>query len=38
LPGELSSARSEQTIATQELEIDEALFRAYRERILSSAL
>jgi LDH2 family malate/lactate/ureidoglycolate dehydrogenase len=37
LPGELSSARSEQTIATQELEIDEVLFRAYRERILSSA-
>jgi L-2-hydroxycarboxylate dehydrogenase (NAD+) len=38
LPGESSSARSEQAIATQELEIDEALFRAYRERILLPAL
>ena len=38
LPGESSSARSEQAIATQELEIDEVLFRAYRERILSPAL
>ncbi|MBV9105543.1 MAG: Ldh family oxidoreductase [Verrucomicrobia bacterium] len=34
LPGELSFIRSEQAIATQELEIDEHLFRAYRERIL----
>ena len=38
LPGESSSARSEQAIATQELEIDEVLFRAYRERILSPSL
>jgi len=35
LPGELSFIRSEQAIVTQELEIDEDLFRAYRERILS---
>jgi LDH2 family malate/lactate/ureidoglycolate dehydrogenase len=35
LPGELSFIRSEQAIATQELEIDEELFCAYRERILS---
>jgi hypothetical protein len=35
LPGELSFLRSEQAIATQELEIDEDLFHAYRERILS---
>jgi L-2-hydroxycarboxylate dehydrogenase (NAD+) len=35
LPGELSFIRSEQAIATQELEINEDLFRAYRERILS---
>jgi LDH2 family malate/lactate/ureidoglycolate dehydrogenase len=35
LPGELSFIKSEQAIATQELEIDEGLFRAYRERILS---
>ena len=35
LPGELSFIRSEQAIATQELEIDEQLFRAYRERVLS---
>jgi LDH2 family malate/lactate/ureidoglycolate dehydrogenase len=34
LPGELSFIRSEQAIATQELEIDEQLFRAYRERVL----
>ncbi len=33
LPGEASFVRSEQAIATQELEIDEGLFRAYRERI-----
>jgi len=38
LPGELSFIRSEQAIATQELEIDEDLFRAYRERILSPFL
>jgi hypothetical protein len=31
----LSFIRSEQAIATQELEIDEDLFRTYRERILS---
>jgi LDH2 family malate/lactate/ureidoglycolate dehydrogenase len=35
VPGELSFIRSEQAIATQELEIDEQLFRAYRERVLS---
>jgi LDH2 family malate/lactate/ureidoglycolate dehydrogenase len=35
LPGELSVARSEQAIAAKELEIDEQLFRAYRERVLS---
>ena len=35
LPGESSFVRSEQAIATQEVEIDEALFRAYRERILT---
>jgi LDH2 family malate/lactate/ureidoglycolate dehydrogenase len=35
LPGELSFIRSEQAIATQELEINEELFCAYRERILS---
>jgi len=35
LPGELSFIRSEQAIATQELEIDEDIFCAYRERILS---
>jgi LDH2 family malate/lactate/ureidoglycolate dehydrogenase len=35
LPGELSFIRSEQAIATQELEINEQLFRAYRERVLS---
>jgi LDH2 family malate/lactate/ureidoglycolate dehydrogenase len=35
LPGELSFIRSAQAIATQELEINEDLFRAYRERILS---
>src|SRR6266403_982980 len=34
-PGEWSFIRSEQAIATQELEIDEQLFRAYRERVLS---
>jgi hypothetical protein len=38
LPGELSLIRSEQAIATQELEIDEDLFRTYRERILSPFL
>jgi len=38
LPGELSFIRSEQAIATQELEIDEDLFRTYRERILSPFL
>ena len=35
VPGEGSFIRSEQAIATQELEIDEQLFRAYRERVLS---
>ena len=35
VPGELSFFRSEQAIATQELEIDEDLFRAYQERALS---
>ena len=35
VPGESSFMRSEQAIATQELEIDERLFRAYRERVLS---
>jgi L-2-hydroxycarboxylate dehydrogenase (NAD+) len=35
LPGELSFARSEQVIATQEVEINKDLFYAYRERILS---
>jgi LDH2 family malate/lactate/ureidoglycolate dehydrogenase len=35
LPGELSFIRSEQAIATQEVEISEDLFCAYRERILS---
>ena len=35
LPGELSFTRSELAIATQELEINEQLYRAYRERILS---
>jgi L-2-hydroxycarboxylate dehydrogenase (NAD+) len=35
LPGELSFIRSEQAIATQEVEINEDLFNAYRERILS---
>ena len=35
VPGEWSFIRSEQAIATQELEIDEQLFRAYRERVLS---
>jgi LDH2 family malate/lactate/ureidoglycolate dehydrogenase len=35
LPGELSFIRAEQAVATQELEIDEQLFRAYRERVLS---
>jgi L-2-hydroxycarboxylate dehydrogenase (NAD+) len=34
-PGESSFIRSEQAIATQELEIDEQLFRAYRERVFS---
>ena len=38
LPGELSFIRSEQAIATQELEIDEDLFRTYRERILSPSV
>jgi L-2-hydroxycarboxylate dehydrogenase (NAD+) len=38
LPGEASFARSEQAMATQELEIDEGLFQVYRERILSPAL
>ena len=33
LPGELSFIRSQQAVATQELEIDEDLFRAYRDRI-----
>jgi L-2-hydroxycarboxylate dehydrogenase (NAD+) len=33
MPGELSFIRSEQAIATQEVEIDERLFRAYRERV-----
>jgi L-2-hydroxycarboxylate dehydrogenase (NAD+) len=35
LPGESSFIRSEQAIATQELEINEDLIRAYRKRILS---
>jgi LDH2 family malate/lactate/ureidoglycolate dehydrogenase len=35
VPGELSLIRSEHAIATQELEIDDQLFRAYRERVLS---
>jgi len=35
LPGESSFVRSEQAIATQELEIDEVIFRAYQERISS---
>jgi LDH2 family malate/lactate/ureidoglycolate dehydrogenase len=35
LPGEASFIRSEQAFATQELEIDEDLFRAYRERVLA---
>jgi LDH2 family malate/lactate/ureidoglycolate dehydrogenase len=35
LPGELSFIRSEQAIATQELDINEDLFQAYRGRILS---
>jgi LDH2 family malate/lactate/ureidoglycolate dehydrogenase len=35
LPGELSFIRSEQAIATQEVEINEDLFCTYRERILS---
>ena len=35
LPGELSFIRSEQAIATQEVEIDKDLFCAYRDRILS---
>jgi L-2-hydroxycarboxylate dehydrogenase (NAD+) len=34
LPGELSFLRSEHAMATQELEIDEPLFRAYQERVL----
>jgi LDH2 family malate/lactate/ureidoglycolate dehydrogenase len=38
LPGELSFIRSEQAIATQELEINEDLFLAYRERILSPSM
>jgi LDH2 family malate/lactate/ureidoglycolate dehydrogenase len=37
LPGESSFVRSEQAIATQELEIDEVIFRTYQERILSSS-
>jgi len=36
VPGELSFMRSEQANDTQELEIDEKLFRTYRERVLSS--
>ena len=36
LPGELSFIRSKQAVATQELEINDDLFQAYRERILSS--
>ncbi len=36
LPGELSFIRSEQAVATQELEINDDLFQAYRQRILSS--
>jgi L-2-hydroxycarboxylate dehydrogenase (NAD+) len=35
LPGESSLIRSKEAIATQELEIDEQLFRAYRERVFS---
>ena len=38
LPGESSLVRSEQAIATQEVEINEDLFRAYRERIISPVL
>jgi len=34
LPGELSFIKSERAIATQELEINEHLFRAYWERTL----
>jgi L-2-hydroxycarboxylate dehydrogenase (NAD+) len=37
LPGELGLIRSGKAIATQELEISEDLFRAYRDRILSPA-
>jgi LDH2 family malate/lactate/ureidoglycolate dehydrogenase len=35
LPGELSLLRSQAAAATQELEIDEDLFRAYQKRILA---
>jgi ureidoglycolate dehydrogenase (NAD+) len=38
LPGELALIRSQQAVATQELEIDDDLFRTYRERIISRAL
>ena len=38
LPGELSFIRSELVNASQELEINEDLFRAYRQQILSSFL
>jgi L-2-hydroxycarboxylate dehydrogenase (NAD+) len=35
-PGELSFLRSEEALTTQELEINEDLFRGYRERLLSA--
>lgn len=38
LPGELSSFKSQAAVATQELEIDQDLFRAYQKRILSPPL
>ena len=38
LPGELALIRSQQAVATQELEIGDDLFRTYRERIISRVL
>jgi LDH2 family malate/lactate/ureidoglycolate dehydrogenase len=38
LPGELALIRSQQAVVTQELKIDDDLFRAYRERIISRVL
>jgi L-2-hydroxycarboxylate dehydrogenase (NAD+) len=38
LPGESSFVRAGQALVTQELEIDDQLFRAYRERVLSPSL